>query len=173
DGSEVIFGPLSAADFEAKCQGPDSLETRLYREVRDLLGSAENRQLIRSHFPKREVTRRNTGYALDQLADCQVFDPASPLPFNLCRLIAGSEGTLFLGVEFELNCEPLPPPGALLCAHFPTVRAALEATIFAMRHRPFGCELIDRTILECTKTNREQARNRFFVQGDPGAVLVV
>lgn len=173
DGSEVIFGPLSAADFEAKCQGPDSLETRLYREVRDLLGSAENRQLIRTHFPKREVTRRNTGYALDQLADCQVFDPASPLPFNLCRLIAGSEGTLFLGVEFELNCEPLPPPGALLCAHFPTVHAALEATIFAMRHRPFGCELIDRTILECTKTNREQARNRFFVQGDPGAVLVV
>ena len=42
-----------------------------------------------------------------------------------------------------------------------------------MRRRPFGCELIDRHILECTKTNLEQAKNRFFVQGDPGAVLVV
>ena len=42
-----------------------------------------------------------------------------------------------------------------------------------MRHRPFGCELIDRHILECTKANLEQAKNRFFVQGDPGAVLVI
>ena len=102
-----------------------------------------------------------------------VFDPASPAPFNLCRLIAGSEGTLFLGVEFELNCEPLPPPGALLCAHFESVDQALRATVIAMRHGLFGCELIDRHILECTKANLEQARNRFFVQGDPGAVLVI
>jgi Fe-S oxidoreductase len=45
--------------------------------------------------------------------------------------------------------------------------------VIAMRHRPFGCELIDRHILECTKANLTHARNRFFVQGDPGAVLVV
>ena len=118
DGSEVTFGPLTAAEFAAKCAGPDTLETRIYRTVRDLLGDAENRQLIRDHYPKPTVTRRNTGYALDRLMDCAVFDPASDKPFNLCRLLAGSEGTLFLGVEFELNCEPLPPPGALMCAHF-------------------------------------------------------
>jgi len=53
------------------------------------------------------------------------------------------------------------------------VHDALKATLIAMRHRPFGCELIDRHILECTKANLEQAKNRFFVQGDPGAVLVV
>ena len=105
--------------------------------------------------------------------DCEVFDPGSTKPFNLCQLIAGSEGTLFLGTEFELNCEPLPPPSALMCAHFATVHDALKATLIAMRHRPHGCELIDRHILECTKTNLEHAKNRFFVQGDPGAVLVV
>ncbi|MFZ9682183.1 MAG: FAD-binding and (Fe-S)-binding domain-containing protein, partial [Cephaloticoccus sp.] len=173
DGSEAIFGPLTAAEFAAKCDAPDSLETRIYRLVRDLLSDAANRHLIRDHYPKPEVTRRNTGYALDQLLDNVVFDPASDRPFNLCRLLAGSEGTLFLGVEFELNCEPLPPPGGLLCAHFPTVHDALKATLIAMAHRPFGCELIDRTILECTKANLEHAKNRFFVQGDPGAVLVV
>ena len=43
----------------------------------------------------------------------------------------------------------------------------------AMKHQPFGCELIDRHILECTKANLEHAKNRFFVEGDPGAVLVV
>lgn len=173
DGSEVTFGPLTTEEFKAKCNGSDTLESRIYRFVRDLLSNQGNRKLIRDNYPKSTVTRRNTGYALDCLMDCNVFDPASEKPFNLCQLIAGSEGTLFLGVEFELNCEPLPPPGALMCAHFETVHDSLKATLIAMSHRPFGCELIDRHILDCTKENLEQAKNRFFVQGDPGAVLVV
>ena len=61
DGSEVTFGPLTAAEFDAKCAGADTLETRIYRTVRDLLGNAANRALIREHFPKATVTRRNTG----------------------------------------------------------------------------------------------------------------
>jgi FAD/FMN-containing dehydrogenase/Fe-S oxidoreductase len=173
DGSEATFGPLTRAEFDAKCAGPDTLETRIYRTVRELLGDARNRQLIRDHYPKPTVTRRNTGYALDRLMECQVFDPSSDKPFNLCQLLAGSEGTLFLGVEFELNLEPLPPPGALMCAHFATIQDSLHATLVAMRHRPFGCELIDRHILECTKANLEHAKNRFFLVGDPGAVLVI
>ncbi len=173
DGAPATFGPLTAAEFAAKCAGPDTLETRIHRFVRDLLGEAKNRQLIRDHFPKPAVTRRNTGYALDALMDCGVFDAASAKPFNLCRLLAGSEGTLFLGVEFELNCEPLPPPGALLCAHFNSVNDALRATLIAMQRRPHACELIDRLILDCTKDSLEHGPNRFFVQGDPAAVLVV
>ena len=173
DGSEVTFGPLTRAEFDAKCAGPDTLETRIYRNLRDLLGDPANRALVRDNFPKATVTRRNTGYALDQLMDCAVFDPASDKPFNLCRLLAGSEGTLFLGVEFEINCVPLPPAGALLCAHFASVQEALNATLIALRHQPSAVELIDRHILECTKQNLEQAKNRFFVQGDPGAILVI
>ncbi len=173
DGSETTFGPLTADEFDAKCNAPHSLETTIYRTVRDLLADGANRDLIRENYPKPSVTRRNTGYALDRLMDCAVFDPASDTPFNLCQLLAGSEGTLFFGVEFELNCEPLPPSGALMCAHFATVDDSLRATLIAMAHRPFGCELIDRHILDCTRENLEQARNRFFVQGDPGAVLVV
>ncbi len=173
DGSEVTFGPLTRAEFDTKCAGTDTLETRIYRTVREVLGDTANRALIREHYPKATVTRRNTGYALDQLLDNAVFDPASDRPFNLCRLLAGSEGTLFVGLEFELNCEPLPPPGALMCAHFASVQDALQAVLIALRHRPSGVELIDRHILECTRTNLEQAKNRFFVQGDPGAILVM
>ena len=173
DGSEVTFSPLTRDEFTAKCEGADTLETRIYRTVRELLSDPENRRLIRENYPKPAVTRRNTGYALDQLMDCAVFDPASEQPFNLCRLLAGSEGTLFLGLEFELNCEPLPPPGALLCAHFNSVQESLHATLLALRHRPSAVELIDHHILECTKQNLEQAKNRFFVQGDPGAILVI
>ncbi len=174
DGSLVTFGPLTRAEFDAKCAGPEtSLEAKIYRTVRDILSDGKNRQLIRDNYPKPTVTRRNTGYALDRLMDCNAFDPASDKPFNLCQLIAGSEGTLFFGTEFELNLEPIPPAGALLCAHFKTIDESLRATLIAMRHKPFGCELIDRHILECTKVNLEQAKNRFFVDGDPGAVLVI
>jgi FAD/FMN-containing dehydrogenase/Fe-S oxidoreductase len=173
DGSEVTFGPLTRDEFTAKCAAPDSLETRIYCLVRDLLGNESNCTLIRDNYPKPTVTRRNTGYALDQLLDNVVFDSTSNKPFNLCRLLAGSEGTLFFGVEFELNSEPIPPASTLLCAHFATVQDSLKATLIAMRHRPFGCELIDRHILECTKVNLEQIKNRFFVEGDPGAVLVI
>ena len=92
DGSEATFGPLTPAEFAAKCAGPDTIETKIYRTVRDLLGDARNRQLIRDNYPKPTVTRRNTGYALDRLMECHVFDPASARPFNLCQLLAGSEG---------------------------------------------------------------------------------
>jgi FAD/FMN-containing dehydrogenase/Fe-S oxidoreductase len=179
DGSEVTFGPLTAEGFAAKCAGPDTLETRIYREIRALLGDQANRQLIRDSFPRPEVTRRNTGYALDALMDAACFDPTRDRPFNFCQLIAGSEGTLFFGVEYELNVIPLPPPGALLCVHCRTVDEALRGTVIVMRpdrpadEKATGCELIDKPILDCTKENREQARNRGFVVGDPGAILVV
>jgi len=172
DGSAVTFGPLSAEAFAAKAAGT-SLEARIYREVGGMLGDAATRQLVRDSFPRPEVTRRNTGYALDALMRASCFEPTVADDFNMCRLLAGSEGTLFVGVEFELNLLPVPPPGAVVVVHCRTVDEALRAAVIAMRHGPTGCELIDDTILECTKANLEQARNRDFVVGDPGAILVV
>jgi FAD/FMN-containing dehydrogenase/Fe-S oxidoreductase len=173
DGSEVTFASLSPTAFAEKCAGPDTLERRIHRTLRDLLGDVANRTLIRDSFPRPEVTRRNTGYALDAVMQASCFDPGFAGDFNLCRLLAGSEGTLALAVEFELALEPLPPPGAMLVAHFRSVDEALRAAVVAMRHRPTACELIDDKILACTKANAEQARNRDFVVGEPGAVLVV
>lgn len=173
NGEEVTFGPLDQDEFLAKTADNDSLESRVYGEVDALLESSDNRAAITTNFPRVEVTRRNTGYALDRLMDCSAFDSDSRTPFNMCNLIAGSEGTLFIGVEFELACVPLPPPAALLCAHFNSIAEALQATLIVMQHRPTACELIDHRILECTRSNIEQSRNRFFIEGDPGAILVV
>jgi Fe-S oxidoreductase/FAD/FMN-containing dehydrogenase len=174
DGSEVEFRALTADEFGEKCRG-GGVEADVYQRLRDMLGDPANRAAIRENFPKPSVTRRNTGYALDAMMNSDVFDPGCELAFNLCRLIAGSEGTLFAGVEFELNCEPIPPPGTLMCAHFESIDQALRATLLAMDlgHRPTAVELIDRHILECTKRSPEQSRNRDFVDGDPGAILVV
>lgn len=173
DGSEVTFGPLSKDDFEKKCSAPDSLETQIYCDVKEMLSNPVHRRAIEEGFPKKSITRRNTGYALDQLMDADVFNPDSTEPFNLCKLIAGSEGTLFFGLEFEMDCDPLPPPAIVMCAHFASVIEALHANLIALRHHPTASELIDKHILDCTKKNIDQSKNRFFVEGDPGAILVI
>ena len=173
DGTKAIFGPLSAAQFNAKCEGPDTLETRLYRETRDLLTPQEVREEITREFPKPNIPRRNTGYALDLLMDASCFDAASDQPFHFGKLIAGSEGTLCFVTEMKLNCLPLPPPvSGLQCAHFDSVHDALLATQIAVQYDCFACELIDRLILEGTNRSLEHRENRFFIQGDPDAILV-
>ncbi len=172
DGSIAEFGPLSSEEFAAKCSG-SSLEAAIYRDISHLLGNVNTRETIAREFPKKSIHRRNTGYALDSLAACVPFSPAGP-PFNFCRLLAGSEGTLAFLTEITLACEPLPPPeSALVCVHCATIEEALQANLVALRYAPRSCELIDHHILECTKTNLEQRQNRFFVQGDPGALLAV
>ena len=172
DGSIAEFGSLSPIEFAAKCSG-DTLEAAVYREINKLLGDAGNRAEISREFPKPSIHRRNTGYALDLLAACAPFTPDGP-PFNFCRLLAGSEGTLAFLTEITLACEPLPPrETALLCVHCTTIDEALRANLVALRHAPRACELMDDNILECTKANLEQRQNRFFVQGDPGAILAV
>ena len=172
DGSIAEFGPLSAEEFEAKCSG-NTLEASIYRETKALLGDAGNRAEIAREFPKRSIHRRNTGYAIDLLADCVPFTSGGP-PFNFCRLLAGSEGTLAFLTDITLACEPLPPrESAVVCVHCFSIDEALRANLAALRHAPRACELMDDNILECTKTNLEQSKNRFFVQGDPGAILAV
>ena len=173
DGAIAEFGPVaSAADLKTKCAG-DSLEAEVYRQMVSLLSNKENRDEIAREFPKPSIHRRNTGYALDSLLDCAPFSADGP-PFNLCRVLAGSEGTLAFLVEITLACEPLPPPvAALVCVHCVTIDEALRANLIALKFKPRSCELIDDRILECTKLNLEQRQNRFFVQGDPGAILAV
>jgi len=177
DGTEVEFGPVDAAAFESKCQGKDgttsSLESDIYRHIRDMLADSGNRNLIEENYPKKNIPRRNTGYALDLLMEASVFN-GSNAPFNFCKLIAGSEGTLIFITEIKLNCVSLPPKEKLLvCAHFNDLYESLEANLIALKYKPHAVELMDHYVLECTKTNIEQAKNRFFVQGDPAAILMI
>lgn len=172
DGSETEFRALSLDEFHQKCEG-STLEATIYSTVRRLLSNYENQQEIRKEFPKKSVERRNTGYAVDVLLDSAPFTAGEP-DFNFCKLIAGSEGTLAFITEIKLNVVPLPPKETgLLCVHFNTIDEALRANLIALQYQPSASELIDHYILECTKENKEQIKNRFFVQGDPGAILVV
>ena len=172
DGTEALFTSVSIDTFHEKCEG-NTLEAAIYKRVRSLLSNYDNQEEIRKQFPKKSVERRNTGYAVDVLLDTAPFTAGEP-DFNFCKLIAGSEGTLAFITEIKLNVVPLPPrETGLLCIHFNSVDEALRANLIALQYRPSASELIDHYILECTKENKEQLKNRFFVQGDPGAILVV
>jgi len=172
DGSEATFGALDIDAFHAKCEG-SGLEANIYKTVRSLLGDYNNQTEIRKEFPKAGIERRNTGYALDMLLDTAPFT-AGKEDFNFCKLIAGSEGTLAFLTEIKLHVNEVPPKETgLLCIHFNSIDESLRANIIAMQFKPSASELIDHYILECTKNNIEQRKNRFFVQGDPGAILVI
>jgi FAD/FMN-containing dehydrogenase/Fe-S oxidoreductase len=172
DGSEAEFKTLDLDDFHTKCE-LSNLEGNIYRSLRSLLSNYDNQQEIRKEFPKKTVERRNTGYAVDLLLEMSPFTAGGP-DFNFCSLIAGSEGTLAFITEIKLNVVPLPPvETGLLCVHFNSIDESLRANLVALKYNISASELIDHYILECTKNNIEQLKNRFFVQGDPGAILVV
>ncbi len=176
DGSEAEFGALDPDAFEDKCRG-DKLENAIYRKVRELLSNKENQSSIREGFPDSSLIRRNTGYALDILIESRIFDEKKGRKgpaFNFSKLICGSEGTLALVTEAKLNLIPLVElEKGLLCVHTRSLKEAVQGNLVALKHKPAAVELMDKLILDCTRENIEQRKNCFFVQGDPGAILII
>lgn len=172
DGTEVTFGTLDENTFQEKLK-QDDLEGQLYNDILHLLSPEPVREEIAKEFPKPSIPRRNTGYAVDLLAINKPFKSDGE-DFNFCKLIAGSEGTLLFITELKVNTIPTPPKNkALICIHCETIHESLLANLVGLKYEPHASELIDDIILQCTKENIEQQKNRFFVQGDPGAILVV
>lgn len=169
DGSTAVFGPLSAGEVDERCRRP-TREGALYRGMLELL--RRHRETILAASPHPEVRRRNTGYALDALLAMEPLTPGGP-PFNLAALLCGSEGTLALTTAATVRLVPLPRKKALLVAQFRTLREAMLATVEAVGWGPSAVELVDDPILQATKANLEQRRNRFFLEGDPEAILVI
>ncbi len=172
DGTEICFGKLTKAEFQQKTlkQGP---EGKLYQQIQEELSNPENQKNIREWFPKKEIHRRNTGYAVDILLNSNIFTEGGE-DFNFCKMLCGSEGTLALTTEIKLHLDHLPEPFEVVMAgHFSSIRESLEAAVLAMKHQPYACELMDKVILDCTKTNITQRKNRYFIEGDPAAVLMV
>ncbi len=172
DGIEYEFGDLTRAEFEAKCE-LNSKEGKIYRFFMDVLSKGNNRTEIIENSPDPTIKRRNTGYALDLLVTDTFFGSDSQT-FNLSKLIAGSEGTLGIITEIKLNCVKLPPKKkAVVAVHLKERNQAFKANLIALKYNPSAVEMMDNVILDCTKGNIEQQKNRFFVQGDPGAILIV
>ncbi|WP_224482831.1 FAD-binding and (Fe-S)-binding domain-containing protein [Robertkochia aurantiaca] len=172
DGSEVSFGPVDEKTLKAKLT-LDSLEGDIYRHIIQTLSPEKTQDQIREGFPRPEIHRRNNGYAIDALIEQQPFN-AKGDTFNMAKLIAGSEGTLGLITSMKLKLDALPPEhNVMIAAHFRSVTDACDAVYDLMQHDLFTCEMMDKVILDCTKNNKSQLPNRFFIEGDPEAILLL
>ncbi len=172
DGTTAIFSEISSADFNQKKE-ENTLEGSIYKSIFTALSSKENQHEIKTQFPKETIHRRNTGYAVDEFLTSDLFGGNEPT-INVAKFLSGSEGTLAFSTAITLQLDVLPPAESIMVtAHFTSINESLIATVTAMNHNLYNCELMDKTILDCTKSNREQVKNRFFLQGDPEAVLML
>jgi FAD/FMN-containing dehydrogenase/Fe-S oxidoreductase len=166
NGDKAKFEALDQAALSQKLQ-LQNFEGKLYREIHGLVNDENNVSLIHENYPKKSLTRRNTGYALDFMV------PDNGRPFNFCKLLAGSEGTLAFVTEAKLNLLPLPPAiDNLVCIHFTSLQEALQANLIILKHNPLASELVDKYIMDFTKGHTTYQHNRFFIEGDPEALLM-
>ena len=176
DGSQAHFGPLDALELEAKLAG-GGLESEIYRQLSRI--GQENRDEILARYPK--LMRRVSGYNLDDF-----INPGPPFlhaqegsrgamtrPFNMSRMVVGSEGTLCVVTEAKVNLVPVPVKKALAVLHFHDIVQACEATWEILQHGPAAVELIGRMILDRCRSSLGFARLMDFVDGEPDALLVV
>jgi FAD/FMN-containing dehydrogenase/Fe-S oxidoreductase len=171
DGSEAVFEALTPDEFIQKTK-TNNLEGKIYSDVYNELKPDDVRNRIFNNFPKPEIHRRNTGYAIDELIKTNVFSKSTD-KFNMCKLLSGSEGTLAFSTEITLKLDKLPPTESIMvAAHFDSIENCLSAVELTMEHDLFNCEMMDKTILDCTKQNKTQQENRVFIEGDPKAILM-
>ena len=196
DGSKVHFAEYSVAELEERFgkefwkkggedatlqDGPKNLQhTELIRDIyAQLIRWAldeETRTLIAETYPDKELTRRSCGYAIDEVIEdlCDTSKPLGERRINLCRLIAGSEGTLALLSRIKVSLDPLPPKEVMVvCAHCTSLDAAFEANLIALAHHPTAVELMDGEILSLARQNSNLGYQiSDFIVGEPPALLI-
>jgi FAD/FMN-containing dehydrogenase/Fe-S oxidoreductase len=162
NGSVVHFGPLDEAQLAAK-RGDRSFEGSLYRVVSDL--TTQYRDEIERRFPR--VLRRVGGYNLDEFVK-------PDRPFNLAKLMVGSEGTLGVVLSAKVNLVPLPTAKAVMAIQFASLLESLAAAPLILQHRPSAVEVMDKSILDYTRQSAVlEALRQSFIQGDPASLLCV
>jgi FAD/FMN-containing dehydrogenase/Fe-S oxidoreductase len=160
DGTVTTLAPVAEGDLAERRTRP-GLEGAAYAGVEAVLHDFSDD--IDAGFPK--VMRRVSGYNLDALRP--------PAPFDLSRLIVGSEGTLCTVVEARVRLVDKPKHTAVVACHFHDLIESMEANILAVETQPAASELMDRVLMDQTRGQLEYEPRRRFLDGDPDALLCV
>ncbi len=166
DGSIAHLRPLTAEELDAACAA-DTFEGNCYRTVRRM--AARHAEEIARRYPK--ILRRVGGYNLDAFTPRRT---GTGEPFNLAKLIVGSEGTLGFILEARLNLVPLPKAKAVLIIEYRHLLDALGETPAILAHNPSAVEVMDHSILDHARENPTlDAMRRAVLKTDCGALLCV
>ncbi|NOZ70490.1 MAG: FAD-binding protein, partial [Chloroflexi bacterium] len=163
DGSESWLGPVAWSEIE-KSNGKAPFAAAIQQQMATLV--SENKALIDAQFPK--YWRRSDGYNLDIIR--RQLDEEH---LNLAPLLVGSEGTLGLILEAELNLVPIPRYKALAILHFASDDAAFRAVPGLLELNPSAIELIDDVLMGLTRASDVWRKRLTFVEGEPQAVFIV
>jgi len=160
DGTVTELREVSGDELNEKLALP-GLEGEAYRTVHSVV--TEHEAEITERFPK--VMRRVGGYNLDEFTGDK--------PFNLAKLVSGSEGTLAVILDVTLKLEPVPPHKLLALLHFGTLVKALTAVQYINRHGPAAVEILDDNLFQLGLQNPNLAPLVSWREGEPAAVLMV
>jgi FAD/FMN-containing dehydrogenase len=160
DGSRARLGPVDEAERARRAAAP-TLEGALYRGLPEIV--REHHDAIAHGYPKH--WRQSGGYRLDRLAGGG--------PFDLARFVTGSEGTLVAITEATVGLVPLPKVKMFTVGHFESVAGAIAATEDALALGAAAIELLDKAILDLSRSKLEFRRLSQVLEGDPAALLYV
>ena len=160
DGSIAELKELSEKELKQKLE-LKTLEGKIYRTVYKVV--TEHKDEIEAKFPK--VMRRVGGYNLDEFTKGQ--------PFNLAKLVSGSEGTLAIILNVTLRLEPVPKHRMLSLLHFKTLNEALKSVQYINEHHPSAVEIFDDEIFKLGLANPNLAPMLHWLNGMPEAALMV
>jgi FAD/FMN-containing dehydrogenase/Fe-S oxidoreductase len=159
-GETIILGPVSRSEVSEKIKQSNA-EGRIYKAMADIIADCEDD--IRERFPK--VMRRVSGYPLDEFIDDK--------PWNMAKILCGSEGTLAAVTEIKLNLTELPGNRVISLVHFDDRLKAIKAVKNILKHKPSAIELMDENVINIARTNPSTAGEAKFIVGNPKAILIV
>jgi FAD/FMN-containing dehydrogenase/Fe-S oxidoreductase len=161
-----VKGVLSdGSEFDTSDRNGSDLWKRIYSQLETWQSDEKICRQIADNYPDRSLRRRSCGYAIDEAIEGDKID--------ICKLLAGSEGTLAFITELTLSLDSLPSEKQMVvCAHCNTLNDSFLVNLIALKHNPVAVELMDGQILELCSGNKEQRRNRFFIGGEPAAIII-
>jgi FAD/FMN-containing dehydrogenase/Fe-S oxidoreductase len=161
DATMARLEPVDEQERLRRAQA-DTLEGALYARLPELIES--HRDVIARDQPT--AWRQSGGYHLDRVL--------AGLPgLDLARFVVGSEGGLAIVTEAEVSLIERPRAQAMAVGHFNSTPEAIAATHDALSLNAVAAELMDRTILDLSRTKHEFAGLSQMLEGDPDALLFV
>ncbi len=158
-GELLQVANLSLSDWKAK-QLQHDFEGKIYQKLFQIRETYHSE--ISHHFPK--IQKNSSGYYLEPLAA----EPICAFP----QLIAGSEGTLGIATEMQLQICRRPVATALCIVHVKKMEEGFSSLPEMLCHQPYALEMIDQYILDAAKRSPILKQKMSWLSGDPDAVFI-
>ncbi|OAP36636.1 hypothetical protein AU381_19300 [Sinorhizobium glycinis] len=157
DGTDIWSRPMDDAALDEACRRSDRLG-EVYRTVEQI--TREKREEIAKVFP--DLNRYMTGY---DLAHVRRGDGS----FDLNAVLCGSEGTLAMIAEAELNLLPIPKRSALFNIRYDDFNTALEDARTLTALGVASVETVDEKVLRLARGDIVWAGISRFFPDDAGS----